>query len=210
MRKFNSLFGKHNLMATSNGRTGGITHPDADGQERAIRRAYQRAGDLDPGLTSFFECHGTGTPVGDPIEVEAVGRVFAAGRNAERPLYIGSVKSNMGHCEAASGIAGIMKTVLAIENSIIPPLRGLNSINPNGEFDPVFNIVSVKFITQSIYTRVDSILYEKASGGLSVRSVGLASIRLVMVVAMLTPSSKKQTIWPPVMAQREQDLHRLI
>ena len=74
-----------------NGRTGGITHPDPSGQERVIRRAYERAGISNFGLTNYFECHGTGTPVGDPLEVEAVGRVFSQGRTASRPLLIGSV-----------------------------------------------------------------------------------------------------------------------
>ncbi len=74
-----------------NGRTGGITHPDPDGQEGAIRRAYERAGNLDPNETFYFECHGTGTPVGDPLEVEAIGRFFAKKRLADRPLHIGSV-----------------------------------------------------------------------------------------------------------------------
>ena len=74
-----------------NGRTGGITHPDPDGQEKAIRRAYERAGNLDPALTAYVECHGTGTPVGDPLEVEALSRVFAPGRTDAAPLLIGSV-----------------------------------------------------------------------------------------------------------------------
>lgn len=78
-------------MCCRNGRTGGITHPDPDGQEAAITRAYERAGGIDPRLTAYFECHGTGTPVGDPLEVEAIGRVFAQKKTAESPLYIGSV-----------------------------------------------------------------------------------------------------------------------
>lgn len=102
-------------------------------------------------MTTYFECHGTGTPVGDPLEVEAVARVFADSKTPERPLLIGSVsssklrrevmitktcaqiKSNMGHCESASGIAGIMKTVLALEQGVIPPIRILEKLNPNGK-----------------------------------------------------------------------------
>jgi acyl transferase domain-containing protein len=74
----------------ANGKTGGISHPSPEGQEAVIRQAYKNAGDLDPNLTGYFECHGTGTPVGDPIEVSAVGKVFASGRSNE-PLLIGSV-----------------------------------------------------------------------------------------------------------------------
>ncbi|KAL9579588.1 MAG: hypothetical protein Q9212_005023 [Teloschistes hypoglaucus] len=114
-----------------NGRTGGIKHLSPDGQEAVIRRAYERAGGLDPKLTGYFECHGTGTAVGDPPEVNAIGRVFAGTRSSSTPLLIGSIKSNMGHCEPTSGIAGIMKAVLAIEHGIIPPTVGLKTINPN-------------------------------------------------------------------------------
>ena len=75
----------------ANGRTGGISHPSPDGQEAVMRQAYQDAGNLNPDLTGYAECHGTGTPVGDPIEVSAVGRVFSSGRTKE-PLLIGSVR----------------------------------------------------------------------------------------------------------------------
>ncbi|KAI1264396.1 hypothetical protein F5Y18DRAFT_390351 [Xylariaceae sp. FL1019] len=115
----------------ANGRTGGITHPSSEGQEACIRRAYERGGDLDMSLTGYLECHGTGTPVGDPIEVSAIGRVFADNRSVSNPLLIGSIKSNMGHSEPASGIAGIMKAVLAIERGIIPPTIGIETLNPN-------------------------------------------------------------------------------
>jgi acyl transferase domain-containing protein len=74
----------------ANGKTGGISHPSAKGQEAVIRQAYKAAGELDPNLTGYFECHGTGTPVGDPIEVSAIGQVFASGRG-DSPLLIGSV-----------------------------------------------------------------------------------------------------------------------
>lgn len=73
----------------ANGKTGGISHPSPEGQEAVIRRAYEAAGQLDPNLTGYFECHGTGTPVGDPIEVSALGKVFATGRR-DQPLLIGS------------------------------------------------------------------------------------------------------------------------
>ncbi|KAI1419983.1 hypothetical protein F5Y12DRAFT_720070 [Xylaria sp. FL1777] len=114
----------------ANGRTGGITHPSPEGQEACIRRAYERGG-LDMSLTGYFECHGTGTPVGDPIEVSAIGKVFADQRSISNPLLIGSIKSNMGHSEPSSGIAGVMKAVLAIERGIIPPTVGIETLNPN-------------------------------------------------------------------------------
>lgn len=76
----------------ANGRTGGITRPSPAGQEAVIREAYRNAGNLPFADTSYFECHGTGTYVGDPLEVAAIGRVFAAERSAGDPLLIGSVK----------------------------------------------------------------------------------------------------------------------
>lgn len=111
----------------SNGKTRGISAPSADAQEAVIRKAYQKAG-IDPSDTSYMECHGTGTPAGDPIEVEAISRVFK--RNAQNPLLIGSVKTNVGHGEAVSGLSGIIKTVLALEKGQIPPTIGVNKINP--------------------------------------------------------------------------------
>jgi len=75
----------------ANGKTGGISHPSPEGQEAVIRQAYKAAGHLNPDSTGYFECHGTGTPVGDPIEVSAIGNVFSCGRSLEQPLLIGSV-----------------------------------------------------------------------------------------------------------------------
>ncbi|TGO27521.1 hypothetical protein BPAE_0041g00680 [Botrytis paeoniae] len=117
----------------ANGRTGGITHPSPDGQEAVIRRAYERAGGLDPALTGYFERHGTGTAVGDPLEISAIGRVFAKSKSRASPLLIGSIKSNMGHSEPSSGIAGVMKAVIAIEHGVIPPTVGLKTLNPNSK-----------------------------------------------------------------------------
>lgn len=118
------------LISLRNGKTLGITLPSADGQEAVIRKAYQAAGGLDPQMTSYIECHGTGTPVGDPIEVEALSRVFSKGRSPNDPLLIGSVKTNLGHSEAASGISGLIKVVLALENNRIPATIGVKKLNP--------------------------------------------------------------------------------
>ncbi|CAG8973482.1 hypothetical protein HYALB_00011077 [Hymenoscyphus albidus] len=114
----------------ANGKTNGITLPSADGQEAVIRKAYAKAG-LEHVLneTAYVECHGTGTPVGDPIEVEAVSRVFKK-RLAGNPLLIGSVKTNMGHSEAASGFSSMFKVALALEKSTIPPTIGVKNVNP--------------------------------------------------------------------------------
>lgn len=119
----------------SNGRTGGITRPSARGQEIVIREAYRNAGDLSYSDTSYFECHGTGTYVGDPIEVAAVGKVFASERSDDDPLLVGSVKGNVGHGEGASALASVMKVVLSLENGAIPPIFNLETRNPNIDFE---------------------------------------------------------------------------
>ena len=77
-----------------NGKTGGITRPSSEGQEAVIRQAYQRSG-VNPALTGYVECHGTGTPVGDPLEISAIGCVFAEGRSKTDPLLVGSVSERI-------------------------------------------------------------------------------------------------------------------
>ncbi|KAI1113132.1 ketoacyl-synt-domain-containing protein [Nemania sp. NC0429] len=116
----------------SNGRTNGITLPSADGQEDVIRRAYAQAG-LGFDRTDYIEMHGTGTAIGDPIEAEAVSRVFK--RPVGAPLLIGSCKTNLGHSEAASGVTSIIKVVLALEKGEIPPTIGVANVNPKLKLD---------------------------------------------------------------------------
>ena len=82
-------------------------------------------------MTRLFEAHGTGTPVGDPLEASAIGAVFASQRSKEEPLFIGAVKSNIGHLEGASGIAGLIKSILVLERGIIPPNIWFEKPNPN-------------------------------------------------------------------------------
>ncbi|KAI0384272.1 putative polyketide synthase [Hypomontagnella monticulosa] len=107
----------------------GITHPSVKGQENVIRAAYEKA-KLNPNLTTYAELHGTGTPVGDPIEVRAVSRALNDTRATEKPLLIGAVKPNIGHSEAASGIFAMMKAALMTENGVIPGVALLNKVNP--------------------------------------------------------------------------------
>lgn len=104
----------------SDGRTPGIASPSAEAQAMAIRAAYANAGITDFNQTSYLEFHGTGTQAGDPTEVKGAASVFAPSRDPEKPLYIGSIKSNIGHSEPAAGISGLMKAVLSLENGMIP------------------------------------------------------------------------------------------
>ncbi|PLB49359.1 putative polyketide synthase [Aspergillus steynii IBT 23096] len=116
--------------ANYDGHSGRIFAPDVMSQERLIRQAYQRAGIADLSQTAFVECHGTGTKVGDVVEAMAVARAF---RSDE--LYLGAVKTNIGHGEGASGLTGLIKAVLALEHRIIPPNIHFETPNPKVPFD---------------------------------------------------------------------------
>lgn len=110
------------------GNTPSITSPSQIAQERLIRETYARAG-LSLNDTRYFEAHGTGTPVGDPCEAAAINNVFSA-RTPKDPIFVGAIKSNMGHPEGASGIAGVIKTLLVLEKGIIAPNVYPERINP--------------------------------------------------------------------------------
>ncbi len=114
------------------GRSGGLTAPNGPAQEAVLRAALAVSG-VDPGDVGYVETHGTGTPLGDPIEVGALGNVFAKGRNPAQALAIGSVKTNIGHLEAASGIAGLIKVVLMLGRREIPP--HLHFVDPSPHID---------------------------------------------------------------------------
>ncbi len=121
--------------ATNNdGKTNGLMAPNGLAQAEVLREAYRRAG-VSPGQVHYIETHGTGTALGDPIEVQALGSVVAEGRPSDRPCAIGAVKSLVGHLEAAAGIAGLIKVVLALKHRRIPPSRKLGKPNPRIPFD---------------------------------------------------------------------------
>ncbi|KGO74480.1 Acyl transferase/acyl hydrolase/lysophospholipase [Penicillium italicum] len=120
--------------SNQDGRTAGITLPNGAAQESLIRSVYTRA-DLDPSETDFVETHGTGTLAGDPVETGAIARVFGAGRPPDNPVRIGSIKTNVGHLEGASGIAGVIKAVLMLENRMFLPNRNFEKINPRIPLD---------------------------------------------------------------------------
>ena len=102
-----------------NGATAAATVPNGPAQERLIERALAQAG-VAPAEVDYLEAHGAGSAIGDPIEVQAAAAVYGEGRAANRPLLMGSVKTNIGHLETAAGIAGLIKTVLAMKQGVIP------------------------------------------------------------------------------------------
>lgn len=111
------------------GKTETITSPSQQAQEQLIRTCYRKAG-LNLDSSQYFEAHGTGTPTGDPIELSAAASVFQRGPSAGNPLWIGSVKSNLGHTETTSGLASLIKVTLALEKGVIPPSINLEKPNP--------------------------------------------------------------------------------
>jgi acyl transferase domain-containing protein/NADPH:quinone reductase-like Zn-dependent oxidoreductase/acyl carrier protein/NAD(P)-dependent dehydrogenase (short-subunit alcohol dehydrogenase family) len=116
----------------SDGRTIGLSLPSEEAQAALLESVYGAAG-VTPDSVAFFEMHGTGTPVGDPIEAAAVGR--ALGKNRSKRLPIGSVKTNIGHLEPASGMAGLLKAALALERQILPPTLHCERPNPQIPFE---------------------------------------------------------------------------
>ncbi len=117
----------------SDGTKSALTVPNGIAQSRLLDEVYTRAG-VNIDEIDYIEAHGTGTPVGDPIEVEAIGRAIGSARSADNPLLIGSVKSNIGHLEPASGFAGLLKVILSLKHRLIPPTIHQNQLNPNIDF----------------------------------------------------------------------------
>ncbi|KAJ3480528.1 hypothetical protein NLG97_g8050 [Lecanicillium saksenae] len=116
------------------GNTPTITSPSVQAQEAIMKQCYAAAG-LDPQLTGYVECHGTGTLVGDKVETASVAKVFAVKSSMHGPLHIGSVKANFGHTESTSGVAAVIKVVKMLEANRIPPQALFSSPNPNIDFE---------------------------------------------------------------------------
>jgi acyl transferase domain-containing protein len=116
------------------GRSNGLSAPNGPSQEAVIRSALAQAG-VEASAVGYVECHGTGTVLGDPIEVQALGTVLAEGREADRPVIIGSVKSNLGHTDAAAGVAGLIKVVLSLQHGRIPKNLHFEAPNPHIAWD---------------------------------------------------------------------------
>ncbi|PQM45077.1 Phthiocerol synthesis polyketide synthase type I PpsA [Mycobacterium talmoniae] len=116
------------------GRSNGLMAPNPAAQMAVLRAAYTNAG-IPPQEVDYVEAHGTGTFLGDPIEARALGTVLGRGRPPDSPLLIGAVKTNLGHLEAAAGVAGFIKTVLAVHRGQIPPNQQFEAPNPHIPFD---------------------------------------------------------------------------
>ncbi|KAK8069862.1 hypothetical protein PG994_006478 [Apiospora phragmitis] len=118
-----------NSAVNQDGNTNGITFPSADAQEVLIRKAYADAG-LSLAHTAYIEAHGTGTAAGDPLEAQAIGNTFGRARQSGDPVYMGSIKSNVGHLEGGSGLTQVIKAILMLEHGKIPPSLHYERPNP--------------------------------------------------------------------------------
>ncbi|MGW5105360.1 polyketide synthase Pks13 [Nocardia sp. NPDC004123] len=118
----------------SDGRSNGLLAPNPDAQADVLRSAYRDAG-IPPSQVDYIEAHGTGTPIGDPIEADALGRVIGRGREADKPALLGSAKTNFGHLEAAAGAAALAKVIMALQHNVIPPHLNYAGPSPFIPFD---------------------------------------------------------------------------
>ncbi|KAF3049341.1 t1pks [Didymella keratinophila] len=115
--------------SAQDGKTNGIMAPNSKAQENVARQALMRAGNVDAHTIDYVEAHATSTSLGDPTEINAIAQVYGTGRSPDSPCYIGSIKPNVGHLEAAAGAIGFVKAVLSIQKGVIAPQALLNKLN---------------------------------------------------------------------------------
>lgn len=169
------------------GKTNGLTAPNGLQQEKLLKSAYQAANIL-PEKISYIECHGTGTFLGDPIEIQALGEIIGKNRNADTPCWIGSVKTNIGHLEPAAGIASIIKVALALQHKKIPPHLNFSTPNPHIAFNRYHLCIPEKLLDWPQY---DSLRIGGVSG------FGFGGSNAHIVIRELTQDEKSMTI-PPI------------
>ncbi|MGK5499107.1 acyltransferase domain-containing protein, partial [Streptomyces sp. URMC 125] len=140
--------------ANNDGRTSGIALPSMQAQENLLRQTYDSAS-VHPDRLVYLEAHGTGTAVGDPIECEAIGRALGT-RRAVGPLPVGSVKTNLGHLEAASGVPGLLKAILVLRHGTVPPTLHSEPLNPRIDFRELNLTPTVR--TQRVEVAADAVV----------------------------------------------------
>lgn len=129
----------------SDGKSSSLPVPSMDAQFNLLEETSRKA-DIAPTQIDYMEAHGTGTPVGDPIEAEAISKAYAKYREQDNPLLIGSVKTNLGHMEVSSGMAGLVKVMASLKHRALPPSIHYNNSNPNIDFDAL----NLKVVNQTI------------------------------------------------------------
>ena len=183
--------------SNADGRTNGIALPSDETQSALIQQTLEKFG-VDPADIDFFEAHGTGTAVGDPAEARTISQAIASKRRPQSgPLLIGSAKSNIGHLEPASGMAGLFKAVLAIQNRAVPKTLHAEELNPDIDFDglniqPVQTLTPLKIGDRPIYAGLNSFGFGGAN----------ATVILREHVAEPTVASTPEAVPPLVLSAR--------
>jgi len=185
-RKFPKNYARVVDIATnSDGRTIGVALPSSQGQAELLENLYHRA-KIDPNDLSFIEAHGTGTQAGDPIEAQALG--MALGQKREKPLPIGSVKSNIGHLEPASGLAGVLKSILAFEQNKLP--ASLHAELPNKK-------IHFSELNLSLANRAIDLPDTGAPRFAGISSFGFGGTNAHLIIAS-SPAASKTSVSPTV------------
>lgn len=168
----------------TDGRKSSLTLPSAEAQTALLKSTYAKAG-IDPAQLDYLEAHGTGTAVGDPIETRAIGEALGQARGAGNPLPIGSVKSNLGHLEAASGVAGLMKALNCLIQREVPATIGVEELNPNIPFADL----NLQVVTESRALKSAGQL----TVGINSFGFGGANAHVILQSAESLPASKTAT-----------------
>ncbi len=164
----------------SDGRTTGLALPNKKAQIALLREVYERF-DLDVDRLAYVEAHGTGTAAGDPIEASAVGEVLGSPLRSKRPLFVGSIKSNIGHLEPASGMAGLLKALLVLQKGVIPPNLHFSTPNPAIDF---------KALNLSVPTRATRLPLRGKDALVSVNSFGFGGTNAHAVLQKAPPARR--------------------
>jgi|GEM_PF-2105919 len=165
------------------GRTVGLTAPSNEAQERVVRKAWQRAG-IAPETVRYIEVHGTGTKLGDPVEIDGLQRAFRAYTDKKQFCALSTVKTNMGHLDSAAGIAGLVKAVLSLQHRQITPLAHFQSPNPN-----------ISFIDSPVYVNDELCEWERGDGP---RRCGVSSFGLSGTNCHIVLEEASEADWPGI------------